>query len=51
MEKHKLKVFEKRVLSRIFMPKRNEIMCCWIKMHNEEFHNLPSAPNIIRIFK
>jgi hypothetical protein len=43
MEQHRMRVFGKRVLG----PKRNEIICCWIKMHNEELHNLPSAPNII----
>jgi hypothetical protein len=44
-------VFENRVLSRIFGPKRNEVTGDWIKLHNEKLHNLYSSPNIIRMFK
>jgi hypothetical protein len=41
-------VFENRVLRRIFVPKRDEVMgACW-KLHNEELHNLYSSPDIIR---
>jgi hypothetical protein len=36
---------------RIFEPKRNEITGDWIKLHNEELHNLYSTPSIIRISK
>jgi hypothetical protein len=50
-EKHKLWVFENRVLRRIFGPKRDGVMGCWRKLHNEELHNLYSSPNIIRIIK
>jgi hypothetical protein len=44
-------VFENRVLSRIFGPKRDEIIESWRKLHNEELHNLYSSPNMIRIIK
>jgi hypothetical protein len=44
-------VFENRVLRRIFGPKRDEVTGDWRKLHNEEFHNLYSLPNIIRMIK
>jgi hypothetical protein len=34
-EEHRLRVFENRVLRRIFGPKRNEVMIGWRKLHNE----------------
>jgi hypothetical protein len=50
-EKPRLRVFENRVLRRIFGQKRDEVMGEWIKLHNEELHNLYSSPNIIRMTK
>jgi hypothetical protein len=50
-EEHKLKVFENRVLRRIFGPKRDGVTGGWRKLHNEELHNLYSLPSIIRIIK
>jgi hypothetical protein len=44
-------VFEKRVLRRIFGPKRDEVMGSWRKLHNEDLHNLYSLPSIIRMVK
>jgi hypothetical protein len=44
-------VFENRVLRRIFGPKRDEVTGEWRKLHNEEFHNLYSSPDIIRQIK
>jgi hypothetical protein len=44
-------VFENRVLSRIFGPKRDEVTGEWRKLHNEELRDLYSSPSIIRIFK
>jgi hypothetical protein len=44
-------VFEKRVLRRIFGPKRNEVTGDWRKLHNEELHNLYSLPSIFRKIK
>jgi hypothetical protein len=39
-EEHRLRVFENRVLRRIFGPKRDEVTGDWRKLHNEELHNL-----------
>jgi hypothetical protein len=45
-EEHGLRVFENRVLRRIFGPKRDEVTGEWRKLHNEELHNLYSSPDI-----
>jgi hypothetical protein len=50
-EEHTLRVFENRVLRRIFGPKRDEVAGEWRKLHNEELHNLYSSPVIIRQVK
>jgi hypothetical protein len=51
-EEHKLRVFENRVLRRIFGTKKREReMGGWRKLHNEELHNLYSSPSIIKIIK
>jgi hypothetical protein len=50
-ERHKLRVFESRVLRRIFGTKRDGVTGGWRKLHNEELHNLYSSPSIIRITK
>jgi hypothetical protein len=50
-EEHRLKVFENRVLRRIFGPKRDEVTVEWRKLHNEELHHLYSSPDIIRPVK
>jgi hypothetical protein len=50
-EEHRLRVFENRVLKRIFGPKRDEVTGEWRKLHSEEFHNLYSSPDIIRQLK
>jgi hypothetical protein len=43
-EKHKLRVFEKRVLRRIFWPRRDGVTGGWRKLHKDELHNLYSSP-------
>jgi hypothetical protein len=50
-EEHRLRVFENRVLRRIFGLKRDEVMREWRKLHNEELRDLYSSPGIIRIIK
>jgi hypothetical protein len=39
------------MLRRIFGPKREEVAACWRRLHNEEFHNSYTSPNIIRVIK
>jgi hypothetical protein len=50
-EERRLRVFENRVLRRIFGPKRDEVTGEWRKLHNEELHILYSSTNIIRQIK
>ena len=47
----RLRVFENRVLTRIFGPKRDEVTGEWRKLHNEELSDLYCSPNIIRAIK
>jgi hypothetical protein len=42
-----VKVFENRVL-RMFAPKKDEIIGGWRNLHNEDFRNLGSSPDVIR---
>jgi hypothetical protein len=46
-----LRVFENRVLRRIFGAKRDEVTGGWRKLHNGELHSLYSAPSINRMIK
>jgi hypothetical protein len=46
-----LRVFENRVLRRIFGPKRDEVADGWRKLHNEELHGLYYSPSIVRAIK
>jgi hypothetical protein len=46
-----LRVFENRVLRRIFGPKRDEVTGGWRKLHNEELHSLYSSPSMVRVIK
>jgi hypothetical protein len=46
-----LRVFENRVLRRIFGPKKDEVTGGWRKLHNEELHGFYPSPNIIRVIK
>jgi len=50
-EKRRLRVFENRVLRRIFGPKREEVRGEWRILHNEEHNDLYSSPNIARVIK
>ena len=47
----RLRVFENRVLRRIFGPKRDEVIREWRNLHNEELYDLYSSPNIVRVMK
>ena len=50
-EEHRLRVFENRMLRRIFGHRREEVTEEWRKLHTEELNDLYSAPNIIRVIK
>jgi hypothetical protein len=47
-EEHRLRVFENRVLRRIFGRKREEDGS-WRKLHNDELHSLYSSADIVRV--
>ena len=50
-EERRLRVFENRVLRRVFGPKRDEVTGEWRKLHNEELNDMYSLPNIVRVVK
>ena len=50
-EERRLRVFENRVLRRIFGPKRDDVIGEWRKLHNDELNVLYSSPNIVRVIK
>jgi hypothetical protein len=49
--KSRLRVFENRVLRRVFEPNRDKVTGKWKKLHNEELNDLYSLPNIVRVLK
>jgi hypothetical protein len=49
-EEHRLRVFENRMLRRVFGTRRDEDGS-WRKLHNDELHGLYSSPNIVRVTK
>jgi hypothetical protein len=50
-EERRLRVFENRVLRKIFGPHWDEVIGGWRKLHDNELHNLYCSPSIIRIIK
>jgi hypothetical protein len=50
-EERRLRVFDNRVLRRVFGPKRDEVTEEWRKLHNEELSDRYSLPNIVRVVK
>jgi len=50
-EKRRLRVFENKVLRRIFGPKRDEVIREWRKVRNERLNDLYFSPNIFRVIK
>ena len=50
-EERKLRVFENRVLRKIFGPRRDEVTGECRRLHNEELNDLYSSPNIVRVIK
>jgi hypothetical protein len=50
-EEHRLRMFENRVLRRIFVPKREEVVGDWRRQYNVELQILYTSPNIIQVMK
>jgi hypothetical protein len=50
-EEHRLRVFENRVLRRIFGPKTDEVTREWRRLRDEELYDLYCSPTIIRVIK
>jgi hypothetical protein len=46
-----MRVFENRVLRRIFGPSREEVVGDWRRLHNEELRNMYASSNMIRVIK
>jgi hypothetical protein len=50
-EERRLRVFENKVLRRIFGPRRDEVTGGWRRLHNEEINVSYCSPNIVRVIK
>jgi hypothetical protein len=50
-EESRLRVFENKMLRRIFGPKRDEVTGEWRRLHNKELYALYFLPNIIWVIK
>jgi hypothetical protein len=50
-EERRPRMFENGALRRMFEPKKDEVRGNWRKLHNDEFNNLYSLPNIIWVIK
>jgi hypothetical protein len=51
MDEHRSRMFENKVLRRIFRTKKDKVTGGWRKLHNEELYGLYSSPSIVRVIK
>jgi len=51
LKEHRFRVFENKILRRIFGPKGEEVVGGWWKLHSEGLHNLHSSPGVTRMIK
>jgi hypothetical protein len=50
-EERGLRMFDNRVLRRIFGPRMDEVTWQWSKLHNGKLNDLYCSPNIVRVIK
>jgi hypothetical protein len=50
-ETPRLRVFENKVLRRLYGPKKDDVTGEWRKLHNKKFNDLYCAPNSVRLIK
>ena len=50
-KEHRVRVFENRMLRKIFGPKMDEVTAEWRKLRNENLNDLHRAPNIVQVIK
>jgi hypothetical protein len=50
-EERRLRMFENRVLRRLFGPERDDVTGEWRKLYNDKLNGLYSVPNILRVIK
>jgi len=50
-DEHKLRVFENKILRKIYGPKRDEMTGEWRRLHNDELYGLYDSPNVVKIMK
>jgi len=48
---NRLRMFENKVLSGIFGPRKEEVKGEWRKLHNEELNDLYCSPTIVRVIQ
>jgi len=50
-KEHRLRLFENRVLRRMFGPKKDEVTKEWRQLQHKKLNDLYSSPNIIRVIE